>query len=123
MKLKRAPWGVLLGLGAAVAASGCASDTWDEALARDVNPVDTHVHRVVSRLGVIGRPRTPEETFDRLQEVAPAGRALSLHVNLIGLGRELCRPRAPGCDRCPLSGHCAHAAEAGPSPRTSTQGG
>ncbi len=92
-------------------------------LGRDVVPVDTHVHRVITRLGVIGIPRTPEETFDRLQDVAPVGRALSLHVNLIGLGRELCRPRAPSCELCPLSGHCVHAAEGASGLRRSIQGG
>lgn len=82
-------------------------------LRRDVVPVDTHVHRVVARLEVLGRPGSPEQTFDRLRETAPAGRALSLHVNLIRLGRELCRPRQPRCDGCPLSGRCAHAARGG----------
>jgi endonuclease-3 len=79
-------------------------------LGRDIVPVDTHVHRVISRLGVVGSPRTPEESFDRLRELTPAGRALSLHVNLINLGRELCRPRLPRCSECPLKGCCAHAA-------------
>ncbi len=92
-------------------------------LGRDVVPVDTHVHRVVTRLGVVGMPKTPEETFDRLEEVAPAGRALSLHVNLIRLGREFCRPRTPGCDQCPLRGCCAYAAESGSGPQTGIQGG
>jgi len=92
-------------------------------LGRDVVPVDTHVHRVVSRLGVVGRPRTPEVTFDRLREVAPAGRALSLHVNLIGLGREICGPRSPGCDRCPINGRCTHAGEGRSQRGTGTEGG
>ncbi len=92
-------------------------------LGRDIVPVDTHVHRVVSRLGVVGCPKTPEKTFDRLAEVAPAGRALSLHVNLIELGRELCRPRTPGCERCPIAGSCAHFAGSGLGPPTGVQGG
>ncbi len=79
-------------------------------LGRGVVPVDTHVHRAVSRLGVVGTPKTPEETFDRLRDVAPADRALSLHVNLIRLGRELCRPRSSRCSECPLRGRCTHAA-------------
>lgn len=82
-------------------------------LERDVVPVDTHVHRVVGRLGVVGNPRSPEETFDRLLSVSPRGRALSLHVNLVRLGRELCRPRTPRCGECPLRRRCAHHREGG----------
>ncbi len=76
-------------------------------LGRDVMPVDTHVHRVIGRLGVVGRPRTPEATFEALRGLVPEGRSLSLHVNLIRLGRALCRPRAPRCPECPLRAACA----------------
>jgi endonuclease-3 len=77
------------------------------ALGREVVPVDTHVHRVVGRLGVVGRPRSPEATFDALSGLAPDGKALSLHVNLIRLGRNRCRPRTPLCDGCPVRRSCA----------------
>jgi len=83
-------------------------------IGRDVMPVDTHVHRVVGRLGVVGRPRGPEETFAALEGVVPKGKSLSLHVNLIRLGRTVCRPREPRCRECPLRRVCRHArAEAG----------
>ncbi|MBD3348034.1 MAG: endonuclease III [Candidatus Eisenbacteria bacterium] len=78
-------------------------------LGRDVMPVDTHVHRVVGRLGVIGPGRGPEATFAALRDVVPRGKSLSLHVNLIRLGRTVCRPRRPGCGECPLRRLCAHA--------------
>lgn len=84
-------------------------------LGRDVMPVDTHVHRVVGRLGVVGRPRSPEATFEALREVVPPGESLSLHVNIIRLGRELCRPRNPDCPLCPIASHCDHAGS-GPPP-------
>ncbi len=80
-------------------------------LGRDVMPVDTHVHRVVGRLGVVGHPSTPEATFEALRGVVPEGRSLSLHVNLIRLGRALCRPSSPRCSECPLFGVCGHVAE------------
>jgi len=75
-------------------------------LGRDVMPVDTHVHRVVGRLGIVGRPRDREATFRALADVVPGGRSLSLHVNLIRLGRAYCRPRSPLCLDCPIRGEC-----------------
>jgi endonuclease-3 len=75
-------------------------------LGRDVMPVDTHVHRVVGRLGVVGHPRDRDATFDALEGIAPRGRSLSLHVNLIRLGRTVCRSRRPACERCPVKAEC-----------------
>jgi len=75
-------------------------------LGRDIMPVDTHVHRVVGRLGVVGHPRTRDATFEALRAVVPPGESLSLHVNLIRLGRDLCRPHDPGCAACPVRSEC-----------------
>jgi endonuclease-3 len=75
-------------------------------LGRDVMPVDTHVHRVVGRLGVVGRPSSRDATFRALSGVVPPGESLSLHLNLVRLGRELCRPRNPDCSSCPVAGYC-----------------
>lgn len=77
-------------------------------LGRDVVPVDTHVHRVVGRLGVVGHPRSRDATFSALRGLTPRGRGYSLHVNLIRLGREICRPRDPHCGDCPLRRICEH---------------
>lgn len=78
-------------------------------LGRDVMPVDTHVHRVVGRLGVVGHPRTRDATYLALRDVVPEGAGLSLHVNIIRLGRALCRPTDPRCGECPLARRCGHA--------------
>jgi len=75
-------------------------------LGRDVMPVDTHVHRVVGRLGVVGHPGSRDATFEALKGVVPPGESLSLHVNLIHLGRDLCRPRDPDCFACPVRLEC-----------------
>jgi endonuclease-3 len=77
-------------------------------LGRDLVPVDTHVHRVVGRLGIVGRPKNREATFDALRDVVPRGRSLALHVNLIRLGRAVCRPRRPSCETCPVGVECDH---------------
>jgi endonuclease-3 len=77
-------------------------------LNRDVLPVDTHVHRVIGRTGIVGAPGSREATFRALRGLAPEGKSLSLHVNLIRLGRELCRPASPRCEECPIRRNCAH---------------
>jgi len=71
-------------------------------------PVDTHVHRVVRRLGLVAEGASAEQAHTRLARFVPAARALELHLNLIRLGRELCRARAPRCGCCPLRPVCAH---------------
>lgn len=72
-------------------------------------PVDTHVHRIVRRLGLVPARASAEAAHDTLATAVPRGRALALHLNLIRLGRELCRPREPRCPGCPLRRACAHA--------------
>jgi endonuclease-3 len=69
-------------------------------------PVDTHVHRLALRLRLVS-PRTTAAAAQALLEPAvPRGRALELHLNLIRLGREVCRARAPRCPECPLRASC-----------------
>jgi endonuclease III len=76
------------------------------ALGRDTIPVDTHVHRVSSRLGLIP-PRTSAERAHRvLDELVPDDLKTPLHVGLIRLGREVCRAGRPRCVTCPLKELC-----------------
>jgi endonuclease III len=69
-------------------------------------PVDTHVHRVARRLGLLPAGTSAAAAPAVLGAALPRGRALDLHVNLIRLGRERCRPRAPRCGGCPLRPLC-----------------
>jgi endonuclease-3 len=76
------------------------------ALGRDALPVDTHVHRVSRRLGLIP-PKTSAERADRLlHALVPDGLRTSLHVALIRLGREICKAPLPRCRQCPLNDLC-----------------
>jgi endonuclease-3 len=71
-------------------------------------PVDTHVYRVASRLGLI-RPRASfAEAHDVLLGVTAPGEAYEVHVNLIRHGRRLCTARAPACPECPLLTLCPY---------------
>jgi len=83
-------------------------------LGRDVMPVDTHVHRVVGRLGIVGRPALREATFAALSGVVPRGKALSLHVNLVRHGRSVCRARNPRCGDCVLARNCGSSGRPAP---------
>jgi endonuclease-3 len=82
------------------------------AFRRPAFPVDTHVHRIVGRLGLAPAGVTPGRAQALLEPHVPEARALDLHLNLIRLGREICRPRAPLCGGCPLRRRCVHAQEA-----------
>jgi endonuclease III len=76
------------------------------ALGRDAIPVDTHVHRVSRRLGLVP-PKASAERADRLlHDLVPEGLRTPLHVALIRLGREICKAPVPRCRRCPLKDLC-----------------
>ncbi len=75
-------------------------------LHRDAFPVDTHVHRLCTRLGLAPGSRNPEETFEAMKSLVPPGKAHSLHTNLIRFGRTICRPSNPRCAECPLYDAC-----------------
>ncbi|MEO8477312.1 MAG: endonuclease III [Actinomycetota bacterium] len=76
------------------------------ALGRDTLPVDTHVHRVTRRLGLIP-PKASAERADRLlHDLVPDGLRTSLHVGFIRLGREICKAPTPRCRECPLKDLC-----------------
>ena len=69
-------------------------------------PVDTHVSRVGTRLGLF-RPGAPlEELHDAMLELTPAGAAWELHVNLLRHGRRTCAAQRPACDACALRSMC-----------------
>jgi endonuclease-3 len=68
-------------------------------------PVDTHVYRVGSRLGLIREGASFNEAHDELRAVVAPEDAYELHINLIRHGRAICRPR-PRCGECALRRMC-----------------
>lgn len=74
-------------------------------LNRNVCPVDTHVHRVSNRIGLI-KTSSPDKTFHQLNKNFPKGIAHSFHTNLIKLGREICKTSSPACKDCPIEKYC-----------------
>ena len=69
-------------------------------------PVDTHVHRVSQRLGLIGPKVTAEQAHAILEDLLPPDLYLPFHLNVIHHGREICHARAPRCEICPLQAMC-----------------
>ena len=79
---------------------------------RDV-PVDTHVSRVATRLGLL-RPGAPfVELHDTMLRVTPAGQELEFHLNLLRHGRRTCHARHPACAECVLERMCPSAFRVG----------
>jgi endonuclease III len=75
---------------------------------RDI-PVDTHVSRVGTRLGLF-RPKAPfEEMHDEMLAITPKGQELEFHINLLRHGRRTCHARRPDCAGCALQRMCPSA--------------
>ncbi|MGH2724316.1 MAG: endonuclease III domain-containing protein [Actinomycetota bacterium] len=75
-------------------------------LRRPALPVDTHVHRVATRLGFLPPGMPAPRAHDVLAEIVPPPLRVEMHVALIRHGRTLCRAGRPLCERCPLQDLC-----------------
>ena len=76
-----------------------------EAFGKDAISVDTHVHRICNRLGLV-RTRAPEKTCEALYRLLPRRLWRHGNVNLVALGQTICQPRRPHCERCPVDALC-----------------
>lgn len=73
---------------------------------KDVFPLDTHIFRILRRIGLIPQKCTDARAHELMNKLAPPGKFYSFHVNLIRHGRAICRPRDPLCGRCPVIEYC-----------------
>jgi endonuclease III len=69
-------------------------------------PVDTHVYRVASRLGLIRHGASFDEAHDEMLRLVDPEDAYEVHVLLIRHGRRTCVARTPRCSECPLRRMC-----------------
>lgn len=69
-------------------------------LGREAFPVDTHILRIGKRLGFIPEGMDAEKAHSWIVPFVPMGKSLSLHLNLIRFGREICKARNPSCSTC-----------------------
>ncbi len=73
---------------------------------RPAFPVDTHVHRITRRLGLIGSKVSANKAHSILEKMGDPDTYYPLHLNIIRHGRETCRARRPLCEQCPLTVEC-----------------
>lgn len=72
---------------------------------RPAIPVDTHVHRIFNRIGVV-TTRTPEETEGELTRLVDRRDWLDLNDVFVKFGQLVCKPIGPKCPVCPLNDRC-----------------
>jgi endonuclease III len=75
-------------------------------LGRPAFPVDTHVHRVSRRLGLIGARTGREKAHDELERLVDPKDYYAFHLNLVRHGRQVCVSRNPSCPVCVLQDLC-----------------
>lgn len=71
----------------------------------DTVTVDTHVHRISNRIGIV-RTRTPAETEQDLMKVLPQKHWISFNTYLVLHGQNICKPISPWCSRCKIISFC-----------------
>jgi endonuclease-3 len=80
------------------------------ALGRPALPVDTHVHRVALRLGLVPEKTNAERAHEVLEAQLAPEQVYPFHIQLIKHGRRTCSAQRPKCPPCPLLSHCPSAA-------------
>ncbi len=69
--------------------------------------VDTHIHRVMNRLGMVNT-KTPNETDKEIEKIFSLDEKRILHHPFVLFGRYHCTARNPKCETCPLQKKCAY---------------
>ncbi|HHL39046.1 MAG TPA: endonuclease III [Deltaproteobacteria bacterium] len=67
--------------------------------------VDTHVHRITNRWGLVSTP-TPEKTEFALRELLPRRYWIEINDLLVAYGQNVCTPLSPWCSRCVVAHLC-----------------
>jgi len=75
-------------------------------LGKPVLPVDTHVHRVAKRLGLIDSRVTAEKAHEILGDMVPPKNVYQFHIHMIEHGRRVCKAQRPLCNQCVLLKGC-----------------
>jgi endonuclease III len=76
-------------------------------LDRSVLPVDTHVHRLSTRIGMNTKKR-PDTSQDLIEDAVPESLRYAYHVNAVAHGRLICLPRSPRCSDCCVATWCRY---------------
>lgn len=68
-------------------------------------PVDTHVHRIPNRWGIVNT-KTPEKTEEELMKIVPKNLWIDMNDLIVQFGQTICRPLNPLCEECPITDLC-----------------
>jgi endonuclease-3 len=68
--------------------------------------VDTHVHRISNRVGLV-TTKTPDKTEFALRKTLPKKYWIQYNEILVAFGQTICRPISPKCSQCPVNTMCA----------------
>jgi len=74
---------------------------------RPAIPVDTHVHRISNRLGLVNT-KTPEETEFELMKKIPKKYWLEINDTFVMYGQNICKPISPQCNVCKIKNSCKY---------------
>jgi endonuclease III len=80
-------------------------------MGRAAFPVDTHVHRIATRLGWIPPGASADKAYRILNPAIPPAIRYDLHLAFITHGREVCKAQRPRCEECVLRDLCPHATQ------------
>lgn len=77
-------------------------------------PVDTHVHRVTARLGLIPPKMSAERAHEFLEQIVLSDQYYPFHLQTIWHGRQVCHARNPECGICVVQAYCNYYASLSP---------
>ncbi len=77
------------------------------AFGQDTIAVDTHVHRISNRLGIVSTKK-PEDTEFALMKIIPKSLWSPLNISFVEYGKAICRPINPKCEECVVKKYCKH---------------
>lgn len=72
---------------------------------KKVIPVDTHLHMISNRLGLV-KTKNPEQTEQKLMKVVPKKYWPDLNTLFVLFGQKICTSVSPICSKCPLKNLC-----------------
>ena len=75
---------------------------------QDLCAIDTHVYRIMQRVGIIDPTCNKEKAHTQLRPLIPKNKARAFHVNLLDLGKTICHARTPHCATCIIADLCQY---------------
>ncbi len=74
---------------------------------RQVIPVDTHVHRISNRIGIV-KTKNPNDTENDLKKILPRNYWKAINYILVQHGQNVCKPLKPKCEKCKIREYCKY---------------